>query len=63
MAEQERLNGTLLSSPSMTGDGVYEAVIADPDGNRVELVGGSLENRMPIPVAGSLSFPRLIIIY
>jgi len=23
----------------MTGDGFYEAVIADPDGNRIELVG------------------------
>ncbi|HBK4750754.1 TPA: glyoxalase/bleomycin resistance/extradiol dioxygenase family protein, partial [Enterobacter hormaechei subsp. steigerwaltii] len=25
--------------PRMTGDGFYEAVIADPDGNRIELVG------------------------
>ena len=32
-------NGTLLSAPRMTGDGFYEAVIADPDGNRIELVG------------------------
>lgn len=39
MAEQVRLNGTLLSPPRMTGDGFYEAVIADPYGNRVELVG------------------------
>jgi lactoylglutathione lyase len=32
-------NGTLLSAPRLTGDGFYEAVIADPDGNRIELVG------------------------
>lgn len=29
---------TALSPPHMTGDGFYEAVIAHPDGNRVELV-------------------------
>ncbi|AVY96471.1 glyoxalase/bleomycin resistance/extradiol dioxygenase family protein [Lelliottia sp. F153] len=39
MAEQARQNSTLLSAPRMTGDGFYEAVIADPDGNRIELVG------------------------
>ncbi|MCV2532811.1 VOC family protein [Enterobacter wuhouensis] len=39
MAEQARAGDTLLSAPRMTGDGFYEAVIADPDGNRVELVG------------------------
>jgi len=39
MAENARQNGTLLSAPRMTGDGYYEAVIADPDGNRIELVG------------------------
>jgi lactoylglutathione lyase len=39
MAEQAKLNDTLLSPPRMTGDGFYEAVIADPDGNRIELVG------------------------
>jgi len=27
----------VLDGPRMTGDGYYEAVIADPDGNRVEL--------------------------
>ncbi|EMT0882808.1 glyoxalase/bleomycin resistance/extradiol dioxygenase family protein, partial [Enterobacter hormaechei] len=41
MAEQARSGGTLLSAPRMTGDGFYEAVIADPDGNRIELVGES----------------------
>lgn len=39
MAENARNSGTLLSAPRMTGDGYYEAVIADPDGNRIELVG------------------------
>ncbi len=39
MAEQARATHTLLSAPRMTGDGYYEAVIADPDGNRIELVG------------------------
>lgn len=41
MAEQAQQNGTLLSAARMTGDGFYEAVIADPDGNRIELVGES----------------------
>jgi len=39
MADRARQNGTLLSAPRLTGDGYYEAVIADPDGNRIELVG------------------------
>ncbi|MDY1037174.1 VOC family protein [Lelliottia sp. CFBP8978] len=39
MAENARQTNTLLSAPRMTGDGYYEAVIADPDGNRIELVG------------------------
>jgi lactoylglutathione lyase len=28
----------VLGAPRTTGDGYYEAVVADPDGNRVELV-------------------------
>lgn len=28
----------LLSAPRITGDGYYESVVADPDGNRVEIV-------------------------
>ncbi|HDC4359425.1 TPA: glyoxalase/bleomycin resistance/extradiol dioxygenase family protein, partial [Enterobacter hormaechei] len=39
MAAQAQASGSLLSAPRMTGDGFYEAVIADPDGNRIELVG------------------------
>ncbi|WJV53010.1 VOC family protein [Pectobacteriaceae bacterium CE90] len=38
LAENARQCGTLLSPPRLTGDGYYEAVIADPDGNRIELV-------------------------
>jgi lactoylglutathione lyase len=29
---------TVLSRPRVTGDGYYEAVLADPEGNRIELV-------------------------
>ncbi|HDS6850609.1 MULTISPECIES: VOC family protein [Enterobacter] len=39
MAAVARASGTLLGAPRLTGDGFYEAVIADPDGNRIELVG------------------------
>jgi len=28
---------TVLDGPRRTGDGYYESVVADPDGNRVEL--------------------------
>lgn len=36
-----RLEGqgvAVLGAPRVTGDGYYEAVIADPEGNRIELV-------------------------
>ncbi|MFP2420547.1 VOC family protein [Pseudescherichia vulneris] len=39
LADKARAEGILKSSPRMTGDGYYEAVIVDPDGNGVELVG------------------------
>jgi len=29
----------VVSAPRVTGDGYYEAVIEDPEGNRIELVG------------------------
>ncbi|WP_213992572.1 VOC family protein [Sodalis sp. dw_96] len=38
LADNARQSGTLLSPARITGDGYYEAVIADPDGNRIELV-------------------------
>ncbi|VTP16056.1 putative lyase [Phytobacter ursingii] len=38
MAQKAQANGRLLSPARWTGDGFYEAVIADPDGNRIELV-------------------------
>jgi len=31
----------VLARPRVTGDGYYEAVLADPEGNRIELVGPS----------------------
>jgi lactoylglutathione lyase len=34
--EQDRV--TVVSQPRRTGDGYYEAVILDPEGNRVEIV-------------------------
>lgn len=38
MTEQMRDSGvTVLSEPRTTGDGCYESVIADPEGNTVEL--------------------------
>lgn len=40
MADMARGRGLLVSPPRMTGDGYYEAVIRDPDGNRIELVAG-----------------------
>lgn len=38
MTEQFRSDGfTVESEPRTTGDGYYESVILDPDGNRIEL--------------------------
>ncbi|MGH8694774.1 MAG: VOC family protein, partial [Burkholderiales bacterium] len=28
---------TVVDGPRVTGDGYYEAVVLDPDGNRIEL--------------------------
>ena len=37
--ETLRLRGvTVASGPRVTGDGYYEAVILDPEGNRIELI-------------------------
>lgn len=40
MAEKARQQGRLASAARRTGDGFYEAVILDPDNNRIELVAG-----------------------
>lgn len=37
MAQRAKETGILISPARMTGDGFYEAVIADPDGNSVEI--------------------------
>lgn len=42
MAERFRLDGmALLDGPRRTGDGYYECVVCDPEGNRVEIAAGS----------------------
>ncbi|HDZ1985595.1 TPA: glyoxalase/bleomycin resistance/extradiol dioxygenase family protein, partial [Klebsiella pneumoniae] len=38
IAERAGAAGILISPPRTTGDGYYEAVIADPDGNLIEIV-------------------------
>ncbi|MGI0523293.1 VOC family protein [Rhizobium giardinii] len=37
MAAQAAASGILLSPARMTGDGFYEAVLKDPDGNLIEI--------------------------
>jgi lactoylglutathione lyase len=37
VAARHAKSGTLVSGPRRTGDGYYEAVIRDPDGNLVEI--------------------------
>ena len=37
-AELEAAGVAVLGRPRVTGDGYYEAVVADPEGNRIELV-------------------------
>lgn len=38
MATRAQEQGILVSGPRTTGDGYYEAVIQDPDGNLIEIV-------------------------
>ena len=38
VARLEAQGIAILGRPRVTGDGYYEAVIADPEGNRIELV-------------------------
>jgi lactoylglutathione lyase len=37
LATRMKLEGALISGPRWTGDGYFEAVISDPDGNLVEV--------------------------
>ena len=39
VASLEGQGVVVLGSPRLTGDGYYEAVVADPEGNRIELAG------------------------
>ncbi len=39
-ARLRRQGAPVASEPRTTGDGYYESVVLDPDGNRVELVAG-----------------------
>ncbi|HEV7306273.1 VOC family protein [Ensifer sp.] len=38
MAAQAEAEGILIAKPRWTGDGFYEAVLCDPDGNLIEIV-------------------------
>jgi lactoylglutathione lyase len=38
LANEMRAEGRLVSGPRRTGDGFYEAVLCDPDGNLIEIV-------------------------
>lgn len=38
MARRAEAQGILVSQPRTTGDGYYEAVVSDPDGNLIEIV-------------------------
>ena len=43
LTERLRADGyTILGEPRMTGDGCYESVVADPEGNRVEIIASKL---------------------
>jgi lactoylglutathione lyase len=37
LAQRARQEGILLAPPRWTGDGFYEAIIRDPDGNAIEI--------------------------
>jgi lactoylglutathione lyase len=39
IAELRDLGVPVVGEPRVTGDGYYEAVIEDPEGNRIEIVG------------------------
>ncbi|WP_113632966.1 VOC family protein [Pectobacterium peruviense] len=37
LASKAAERGILVASPRMTGDGFYEAIVSDPDGNLIEI--------------------------
>jgi len=39
LAQRAKQDGILLAVPRRTGDGFYEAIIRDPDGNAIEITG------------------------
>jgi lactoylglutathione lyase len=39
LAQRAQQEGILQASPRWTGDGFYEAIIRDPDGNAIEITG------------------------
>ena len=39
LAQRAKQDGILRAAPRYTGDGFYEAIIQDPDGNAIEITG------------------------
>ncbi|SWT26579.1 Lactoylglutathione lyase [Klebsiella pneumoniae] len=54
IAQRAGAAGILISPPRTTGDGYYEAVIADPDGNLIEIVAYSAERQYSGGIHGTL---------
>ena len=44
----EASNGPVVDGPRRTGDGYYEAVLLDPEGNRVEIVAGDYTDEIAL---------------
>lgn len=45
MTKQLECDGVIIeSNPRYTGDGYYESVVLDPDGNRIELTAGKIND-------------------
>jgi lactoylglutathione lyase len=53
-AQELKSAGYLIEEPRWTGDGYYEAVALDPDGNRIEIV----SREVPTPRACVSGFSR-----
>lgn len=43
LARQAEQDGILKAKPRMTGDGFYEAIVFDPDGNLIEMIANEQE--------------------